>query len=243
MANHSESFSISSLELGPMENLIYLIRDTDSNRIAAVDPGWDANRIIKQVKDKDLQITDILLTHSHYDHANAIEELLTEYDAQIHLLKAESEFWGEYQNSPAMRPTLAPTLQPSLHYGGDIIQLGKTEIKVLHTPGHTPGSACYHVGNHLIAGDTLFVYGCGRCNLDGGDPNQLHQTLQDLKTRVPKETIILPGHNYAEKETSTMEEQIEGNPFLHFDDEDAFVHYRMHEHDRTRSSPYRAIPK
>ncbi|NOX42546.1 MAG: MBL fold metallo-hydrolase, partial [Gammaproteobacteria bacterium] len=215
MTNQNESFSIQSLELGPMENFIYLIHDTDSKRVAVVDPAWDANEIINQVKINDLQITDILLTHSHFDHINAIEGLLKKYDAQVHLLKAEANFWGRHPDNPI------------LHSGGDTIQLGNTNINVLHTPGHTPGSACYHVGNHLIAGDTLFVYGCGRCDLDGGDPNQMHQTLNDLKTNLPKETILHPGHNYAEKEISTMEEQIEGNPFMHFEDPVAFVQYRM----------------
>jgi len=247
LTNKKDSFSISSLELGPMENLIYFIHDTDSNRLAIVDPAWDANAIIQRVnsqfKDKDLQITDIFLTHSHFDHINAIEDILTEYDAQVHLLKSESDFWRTHQTSRSMLPILPSSIELSLHHGGDVFQLGKTEINILHTPGHTPGSACYHVGNHLIAGDTLFVYGCGRCDLDGGDANQLHQTLHDLVTRVPKETILHPGHNYAVKETSTIEEQMDGNPFLHFDDEEGFVHYRMVEHDKTRSSPYEAVSK
>ncbi len=214
-----------------MENFIYLIRDTGSNRVAVVDPAWEGKEIIDQVKKDGLQITDILLTHSHFDHINAIEDILKEYDAQVHLLKAEAKFWGHYQDIP------------TLHYGGDKILLGDTEISVLHTPGHTPGSACYHVGNHLIAGDTLFVFGCGRCDLAGGDPEQMFDTLNRLKIELPQKTILHPGHNYAEKEISTLKEQIEGNPFLHFDNPADFVHYRMHEHDKIRDTPYHPVPR
>ena len=231
MGNQNEPFSIKAMELGPMENFIYLIRDTGSNRVAVVDPAWEGKEIIEQVKKDGLQITDILLTHSHFDHINAIEDILKEYDAQIHLLKAEAKFWGHYQDIP------------TLHYGGDKILLGDTEISVLHTPGHTPGSACYHVGNHLIAGDTLFVFGCGRCDLAGGDPEQMFETLNRLKIELPQKTILHPGHNYAEKETSTLKEQIEGNPFLHFDNPADFSHYRMHEHDKIRDTPYHPVLK
>lgn len=230
MGNQNEPFSIKAMELGPMENFIYLIRDIGSNRVAVVDPAWEGKEIIEQVKKDGLQITDILLTHSHFDHINAIEDILKEYDAQVHLLKAEAKFWGHYQDIP------------TLHYGGDKILLGDTEISVLHTPGHTPGSACYHVGNHLIAGDTLFVFGCGRCDLAGGDPEQMFDTLNRLKIELPQGTILHPGHNYAEKEISTMKEQIEGNPFLHFDNPADFVHYRMHEHDKIRDTPYHPVP-
>jgi glyoxylase-like metal-dependent hydrolase (beta-lactamase superfamily II) len=130
-----------------------------------------------------------------------------------------------------------------LHHGGDIIELGETSIRTLHTPGHTPGSACYHVGNNLITGDTLFVFGCGRCDLRGGDPEQMYVTLKDMGERLPADTIIHPGHNYAEVTTSTMEQQLEGNPFMHFDSSDDFTHYRMHYHDQHRDSPYGPVCK
>ena len=74
------------------------------------------------------------------------------------------------------------------------IQLGETGIRTLHTPGHTPGSACYQVGDELITGDTLFVFGCGRCDLRGGDPEQMFVTLKDMAARLPASTIIRPGH-------------------------------------------------
>ena len=223
-------YSIDALELGPMENFVYLIRDHASGRAAVVDPAWDVQQVIDRAREQDVVITDILLTHSHHDHINGIHDVLDNYDAQLHLLKDEADFWGQ---SLAM---------PSLHHGGDNISLGETNIKILHTPGHTPGSACYQLGDDLLTGDTMFVYGCGRCDLSGGDPEVMHDTLRKL-AHLPGTTLIHPGHNYADKPNCTMHEQQEGNPFMHFDKTEDFVHYRMHEHDRVRHSPYHAVLK
>ncbi len=223
-------YRIDALELGPMENFIYLLTDKKSGRSAVVDPAWDVPEILQLARQRGVPITDILLTHSHHDHINGIEQILQHYDAQLHLLKPEAEFWGQ---TPG---------RPTLHHGGDIIRLGHSEIRVLHTPGHTPGSACYQLGDHLITGDTLFVWGCGRCDLGGGDPEIMFETLKKLAT-LPGSTVTLPGHNYSDQPTATLHEQCEGNPFLHFDDKKDFVEYRMHIHDRVRHDPYHAEPK
>ncbi|MGD8927318.1 MAG: MBL fold metallo-hydrolase [Thioalkalispiraceae bacterium] len=224
-------YKIVSMELGPMENFIYLIQDLKSGRAAVVDPAWDVPTILKEAEALGVTITDILLTHSHHDHINGIEQILAHYDAQLHLSRAEAEFWGKHLDLP------------TLHHGGDIIKLGDTEIQMLHTPGHTPGSACYHLGNDLITGDTMFVYGCGRCDLNGGDPEVMYSTLQKIEHDLPGNTQILPGHNYSIAPTTSLLDQIEGNPFLHFDNKDDFVEYRMHIHDKTRDAPYHPVFK
>ena len=219
-------FSIDTLELGPMENFIYLVHDHDSKRTAVVDPAWDPAAIMAKARQRDVVITD-----SHNDHINGISDILDTYDAQIHLLKEEAAFWGAHISRPV------------IHHGGDTIMLGSTPIRILHTPGHTPGSACYLVGDQLIAGDTMFVFGCGRCDLKGGDPNVMFDTLRKIKTDLPPDTLILPGHNYAEKTTSTLAAQEQGNPFMLIDRREDFVQYRMHLHDRCRHEPYRAVDK
>ncbi len=230
--NHDDRFGIICRELGPMENFVYLLHDHASGRAAIVDPAWEVEQLIDLAKQQDIEITDILLTHSHHDHINGIDKVHQHFDAAVHLLKAEAGFWG------------AELAQPALHHGGDVLKLGKSEIEILHTPGHTPGSACYKIGNHLIAGDTLFVFGCGRCDLSGGDPNQMFDTLRHLKNDLPGDTIVHPGHNYAPAHpTSTLQEQAEGNPFMHFDKREDFVQYRMQVHDRVRSDPYEAVSR
>jgi hydroxyacylglutathione hydrolase len=168
-------------------------------------------------------------TTSHHDHINGIDELQQHTDAQLHLLKPEAEFWGEKLDLP------------TLHHGGDVIQLGKTPITILFTPGHTPGSACYHLGSDLITGDTMFVYGCGRCDLRGGDPEEMFDTLNKLRTEMPRNTVIHPGHNYSVTPISTLDDEIAGNPFFHFEDRDKFIEYRMEVHDKVRSAPLHPV--
>ena len=226
----NKTFNIESIELGPMENLIYIIHDFATDRAAIVDPAWDIDQIIALTEKKKLKITDILLTHFHDDHINGVDALLEKTDAQVHLLKDEAKYIsGNFLSSA------------KLYYGGDKIKLGETEIEILHTPGHSPGSACFHIGGELITGDTLFVFGCGHCRLAGADPNQLFDTLTRLKTVMPGQTVIHPGHNYAEKVETTMQEQVEGNPFLQFKKVDKFIQYRMIDHDLTRVQPYRPV--
>lgn len=222
---------IHALELGPMANFVYLIEDLATRRAAVVDPAWDVPEVLALAREHGVTITDVLLTHSHHDHINGIEELLRSCDAQLHLLKPEAQFWGHGLDLP------------TLHHGGDRIVLGDTEIDILHTPGHTPGSACYRLGDDLITGDTLFVYGCGRCDLRGGDPEQMFWTLKDMREKLPEDVLIRPGHNYSVAETSTLREQIAGNPFLHFDDLKRFTQYRMHYHDKHREEPYGPVKK
>lgn len=225
-------FSILSKELGPMENFVYLLHDHASGRAAIVDPAWDVEQMIQLAQQQDIEITDILLTHSHHDHINGIDKVLQHYDARLHLLKAEAGFWG------------ADIARPELHHGGDVFKLGESEIEILHTPGHTPGSACYKLDNNLIAGDTMFVFGCGRCDLAGGDPEQMYTTLRRIRSELPGDTILHPGHNYSPAHpTSTLQQQAEGNPFMHFDSSEDFVRYRMHVHDKVRSDPYEAVSK
>jgi glyoxylase-like metal-dependent hydrolase (beta-lactamase superfamily II) len=212
-----------------MENFVYLIEDTASKRAAIVDPAWDVPKMLELAEKHGVTITDILLTHSHHDHINGVGTVLDKYDAELHLSHPEAEFWG------------AELSKPSLHYGGDIIQLGETEIEVLHTPGHTPGSVCYRIGDQLVTGDTMFVFGCGRCDLTGSDPEVMFNTLKHLKETLSGSTVIHPGHNYAVTPTATMKDQIEGNPFMHFDKSNDFVEFRMHAHSRARSTPYAAV--
>ena len=224
-----EKFKIHSLELGPMEKFIYLIADISSKRAAIVDPAWDVPRMFDLAEKQGVTITDILLTHSHPDHINGVDKVLDKFDAELHLSHDEAAFWG------------AELGKPSLHHGGDTIQLGETEIEMLHTPGHTPGSVCYLVDDQLITGDTMFVFGCGRCDLTGGDPEVMFKTLRNMTNNLPSSTVIHPGHNYAVTPTATMEEQIEGNPFLHFDKSNDFVEFRMYAHSRARSTPYHEV--
>ena len=203
-----------------------IITDNKSKESAIIDPAWDMSEVYKYIGENNLILKKILLTHSHHDHINAIDEILISHDLEIHINKKEKVFWKKEYDSFV------------INHGGDTIKLGETEIRSLHTPGHTPGSTCYHIGDDLIAGDTLFVFGCGRCDLHGGNPEEMFNTLKDIKMSLDPKTIILPGHNYSIKRESTLQEEIQGNPFMKFNNLNKFIDYRMVLHDKVRRSPY-----
>tara|TARA_B100000900_G_scaffold229662_1_gene195047 strand:- start:1063 stop:1758 length:696 start_codon:yes stop_codon:yes gene_type:complete len=225
------TLSIKTFDVGPMSNIIYLIWDRKTKEAALVDPAWDLKDVFRFIKSNNLILKKILLTHSHHDHVNSIDLLLERYDLPIYINKKEAEFWNkEYDN-------LITT------YSEDTINLGKSKISSIHTPGHTPGSCCYSFDNNLIAGDTLFVFGCGRCDLHGGNPEEMYNSLKKLKANLDKTTVILPGHNYSIKRQSTLNEEIVGNPFFSFNNLRDFVKYRMFDHDKIREEPYSPISK
>ena len=231
MQQLKQTYTIKTFDVGPMANIIYIITDNKSKESAIIDPAWDMSEVYKYIGENNLILKKILLTHSHHDHINAIDEILTSYDLEIHINKKEKVFWKKEYDSFV------------INHGGDTIKLGETEIRSLHTPGHTPGSTCYHIGDDLIAGDTLFVFGCGRCDLHGGNPEEMFNTLKDIKMSLDPKTIILPGHNYSIKRESTLQEEIQGNPFMKFNNLNKFIDYRMVLHDKVRHSPYEPIKR
>jgi glyoxylase-like metal-dependent hydrolase (beta-lactamase superfamily II) len=137
----------------------------------------------------------ILMTHGHFDHTNGVEGLLKHLDIPVYINKHEADFfkfnWGN-ENVKKVD-------------SGESIKLGDIEIKFIHTPGHTPGSQCFHVNNNLVAGDTLFINGCGRCDLPGSNVDEMFDTIYNKLMKMDNSTIIFPGHNYAEKSQDTLE--------------------------------------
>ena len=225
------TLSVKTFDVGPMLNIIYLIWDKKTKEAALVDPAWDLKDALSFIRKNKLFLKSILLTHSHHDHVNSIDLLLEEFDLPIYINKKEADFWDKkYDNIVTTNSE-------------DQIFLGKSHISSIHTPGHTPGSCCYSFDNNLIAGDTLFVFGCGRCDLHGGNPEEMYNSLKKLKDNLNRDTIIMPGHNYSIKRQSTLSEEISGNPFFSFDNLRDFVRYRMYEHDKNREEPYSPLPR
>jgi len=214
---------------GPYENFLYVITDKASGKSAAIDPAWDASLYEQMAADSKGTISEIWLTHSHGDHVNAVAELRGDKGTDLYVGAVEAEFW---RDTPSDAITFAD---------GDTLQLGETSARVLMTPGHTPGSCCFLLDQHLIAGDTLFTWGCGRCDLPGGSPKQMFHSLARLAKDIPGHIQVLPGHNYGDKSNVSMAEQIAGNPFMLCKTAEDFSQYRMVLHDKTRESPYRAM--
>ena len=223
------TLSVKTFDVGPMLNIVYLIWDNTTKDAAIVDPAWDLTEVLNFTTQNGLKLRKILLTHSHHDHVNSIDILLKEYDLPIYINKFEASFWKKKYDNLIITGS------------NDTFSLGKSFVSTIHTPGHTPGSCCYSFDENLIAGDTLFVFGCGRCDLHGGNPEEMYNSLKNLKTNLSQNTIIMPGHNYSIKRQSTIGEEITGNPFFSFDNLKDFVQYRMHDHDKTRQEPYAPI--
>ena len=211
-----EGIFVHQIELGPWQNFIYFIGDRSTRTCAVVDPAWDAQTILSEAAALDLQIAHILCTHSHFDHVNQVDALLEATDAPVHMLGEEIDFSG-FNCENLVR-----------HSPGDRLSIGKhLEISMMHTPGHTPGSTSYHIQDAVVMGDTLFVNGCGRCDFVGGDPVVMFHTLHDLVTRLPRETVMYPGHNYGDTPTATLDAQLQTNIYLKLPTVDDFVRHRM----------------
>ena len=209
---------IHRLQLGPMANFVYLLAPPDPQRLAVVDPAWEPDRILAQAAALNRPITDLILTHHHPDHRNAVEALLERgVTAKVHVQTAEL---------PWLRG-LGWASDVVAHGPGDTLDLGGEAVTLVHTPGHTPGSQCLLCGEHVLTGDTLFIDGCGRCDLPGGDAETMFHSLARLLTDVPGRVRVLPGHDYAPVADATLDEQRQSNPYLRLTTVADFVAYRM----------------
>jgi len=201
----SERVLVRQMELGPMQNFVYLLGDPKTREAAVIDPAWDVAKILAQARQDELTIKHLIVTHNHFDHINGIATLLEQTDAMVHAHRDDAE---------ELAVEVAPS---SMHLvgGGEIVKVGQVPVTLVHTPGHTPGSQCVHVHDRLLTGDTLFIRACGRTDLPGGDPAELYRSLATLK-KMDDHTYVLPGHNYADQPTSTLAQEKRENPFLQF---------------------------
>ncbi len=205
---------VHSLACGEMNNVVYILEDPYTKQAAVVDPAWDVPGIIAILDQHQLELTSILLTHGHFDHTEGLVALLAY--KQVPTYMSENEL-----------PKLIPTVSGMrLTQDNDVIQIGQTRVYVLHTPGHSPGGQCFYAAPHLIAGDTLFIDGCGRCDLGGSEVEKMYQSLERLKT-LPADTCIYPGHDYGFSPTDTLKSQCERNGYLRCESETDFIRKRL----------------
>ena len=168
-------FGVADQFASQMANFIYLIGDRDTRECLVVDPAWDIEGILEYIEREEMRLKGALVSHYHPDHIggsifgysiSGLAELMERNPVKIHVNSKESE--GVRIVSGISAGDIVE------HEGGDEIEVGEIRIKLLHTPGHTPGSQCFLVGSALVSGDTLFIGGCGRVDLPGGDAERMY---------------------------------------------------------------------
>ncbi len=208
----SGTIYLKQMELGPMQNFVYLVGDPATRQCVVVDPAWEIDTILQTAAVDDMTIVGALITHTHQDHVGGhlfgtnipgVEELLEKVKAKVYVHKAEREFLKGFGSDLVKVDN------------NDTLQVGRLGLTFVHTPGHTPGSQCFLVDGRLISGDTLFIGSCGRTDLPGSDPTEMYYSLTQRLYKLPDETVLFPGHNYGGP-SSTLGDEKRGNPFMRF---------------------------
>lgn len=189
-----------------MRNFAYLIGDRETGEAMVVDPAYAAGDLLDALEADGMRLTGVLVTHHHPDHVGGsmmgfelkgLAELLERVTVPVHVNTHEAQW--------VSRITGIPMSDLTSHEHGDTVSTGAIDIELLHTPGHTPGSQCFLVDGRLVAGDTLFLEGCGRTDFPGGDSDAIFRSLQQLAA-LPGDPTVFPGHWYSAEPSASMAE-------------------------------------
>ncbi len=201
------------LPVGMMEANCIIVGCKKTLEAAIIDPGEEAGKILNTVKSLNLKVGSIILTHAHIDHIAALKEVREETGAKVIVHKDDAEMLSNpgINLSMFMGDSISGKADKLLE-DDDVIHIGELELKVLHTPGHTPGGICLYIEEHdvVITGDTLFVGSIGRSDFPGGNHRQLINSIKEKLLVLPESTKVYPGHG----PSSTIRFEKRNNPFL-----------------------------
>lgn len=198
------------LTVGPLATHCYIVAD-ENGAAAVIDPGDNASAITRLLSEKGYVLSAVLLTHAHFDHIGAVSELIGSADVPLYCHRADIAALSDARRnlSAFFGAPLAPLTGATAIDEGDAVTVGSLTFTVLHTPGHTPGSVCYRIEDHLFSGDTLFCESVGRIDFPGGDGRAMRQSLSRLLA-LEGDAHVHPGHD----EETTLSHERQYNPYI-----------------------------
>ena len=208
---------IEYLQVGEYQVLTYLLACPETKAGALIDPAGEEERLAAWVREQGVELKYILNTHAHPDHTLGNARIKEIFGVPVAFHRADDEFFAspEGREVAAGELGLSPPEPADIRLeDGNIIDLGKLRIEVLHTPGHSPGSVCFLVEGHLFTGDTLFVGAAGRTDLGGASLETMLESIEKRILTLPDETIIHPGHDYGDTPSSTLGREREENIYI-----------------------------
>jgi hydroxyacylglutathione hydrolase len=206
---------LKQMQVGHMAIFAYIVGDPESGEGLVIDPAANCSGIIKAAQQNNVNIKYIVNTHGHVDHISGNTEMKKKTGAQIVIHKDDAELlvftppmvfkmFGAEQSPPADITV----------NDGDLITIGGISLKVIHTPGHSPGGMSLYTKGYVFTGDTLFVEAVGRTDLPGGSWEVMHRSIAERLCTLPDDTKVLPGHNYGRMPTSTIGHEKMYNPYI-----------------------------
>lgn len=207
---------VKQIKLRMMDTFCYLVGDKSSMTCALIDPAFESDRILEEVNQQGYRVSFLINTHNHADHCAGNARILKETSARLLIHEADAAGLQKLRNRIFAR-LMGGQGSPHpdiLLKDGFVINLGESSLKVIHTPGHSPGSICLYGDGQLFTGDTLFVGGSGRTDLTGGSEKDLIASVQKLLSTLPEDTIVWPGHDYGQQPHSTVLQEKERNPIV-----------------------------
>ena len=199
-----------------MVNFCYLVGDEALKACALIDPAFETDRILAEADGLGYRVTHIINTHGHSDHTAGNEAIKAATGARLLIHKLDAGRLGKMAHRTFSRILggKGSPVPDVLLNDNDLIKIGNgIHLRVIHTPGHTPGSMCLYTDGHIFTGDTLFVGAVGRTDLPGGSSKQLLTSIKEKIYTLPGSTIVWPGHDYGPYPSSTIKQEKHTNPF------------------------------